>query len=668
MKNKLMIGILAAGLIIMVTGPVLGRVVPDEMNIQGRITGFAAPGTTSMLFEIYKGGDASSRMSGGTRVWSKEYEPVQIDANGIFNQIIGGVDGGSNPFPEFTDDQPYFLFFQVGSAVMNPGQKLVSVPFAITAKNLAGKVSIEVTSGTAVYGTTSHIGGNIGVYGKGNPGVFGETIAAYSPGVRGKGGTKGVGGTFEAVEGIGVSGIGTLDRSIGVFGKGNVAGGMFEGGAVRSVALKGTSTRGDSVGVLGIGSIVGGSFESIDQGSTALKGVAPSSGMLESTGIYGQGMVGGSFNSSSSPGIALKGVSTGRDSIGIYGKGLLAGGSFESKAEGSFPAGMGIYARTYSTDIDVPAVMGVKGSYSSRYFGELGTRRAFWDGTDSYIGVYGRSRAIGVYGDLTELTTLSNAKAVAGYAKRGYGVYGKSDGGSGVGVFGSGIQAGGSFEATNGPAVYGLGKGSSPGIYGNGASGSGVSGVSEWGHGVTAYSKYGMALLATAEGTYGKAIYAKSGGANAIYAENTGDSTITAKNNASGGIALELQNGGIKMKRVDATATTWPGYEGTGYWTADCNSPVGTIIASDGNAHWVRVRNNYVGNNSIVLATIIDQGAFYGAAGPDFSPPQSISGTHGTVNLPQTPVVGSISSVGGGEFFLFVPKGRKVAFLVIGKN
>ncbi|MDD5382219.1 MAG: hypothetical protein PHH60_00995, partial [Candidatus Margulisbacteria bacterium] len=158
MKNRLAIGILMVGLVLGITGPSLGLAVPEEINIQGRVTGVTAT-TCKLLFEIYRGGDGNTRT--GTLVWSKTYDPVFVDTAGVFNQIIGGKsDDGTKNFPPFTAwNVPFYLFISVNDAPLEPGQKLVAVPYAITAKNAIGGIvvaSSEVLSAVTGFSNTAY--------------------------------------------------------------------------------------------------------------------------------------------------------------------------------------------------------------------------------------------------------------------------------------------------------------------------------------------------------------------------------------------------------------------------------------------------------------------------------------------------------------------------------
>jgi len=127
--------------------------VPMLVNVQGRLTDAAGNpiGTaTTMKISIW---DA---LSGGTLIWSRDYTGVDPDDNGIFNMIISGT--STNPmgasFPEFLTDSNYIEFgiYDTAWSTLSPRQRLVSVPYAITAKNLkGGMVDAGGTINTSTY-------------------------------------------------------------------------------------------------------------------------------------------------------------------------------------------------------------------------------------------------------------------------------------------------------------------------------------------------------------------------------------------------------------------------------------------------------------------------------------------------------------------------------------
>ncbi|MBN2057383.1 MAG: hypothetical protein JW782_01120 [Candidatus Saganbacteria bacterium] len=108
------------------------RGVPLMMNIQGRAlndAGDALSGAQTMVFKIYYI---------TTLVWSQRQD-VDIPASdrGVFNVLIGGDDDSGRGFPEFLTDE-YFLEIVLNGTALTPRQKLVAVPYAITARNLEG--------------------------------------------------------------------------------------------------------------------------------------------------------------------------------------------------------------------------------------------------------------------------------------------------------------------------------------------------------------------------------------------------------------------------------------------------------------------------------------------------------------------------------------------------
>jgi len=103
------------------------------MNVQGmlRDEGSGQPITdpVNLRFNIY------NQSSGGSPIWTEVINNVDPDDDGFFNEILGE----NASLPEFVERKRYYLGITVGNdSEMTPRQRLVSVPFAITARNLRG--------------------------------------------------------------------------------------------------------------------------------------------------------------------------------------------------------------------------------------------------------------------------------------------------------------------------------------------------------------------------------------------------------------------------------------------------------------------------------------------------------------------------------------------------
>lgn len=175
--------------------------VPRMINVQGKLTG--DPLTDAVTFRIYEGGTVGSdgTLTGGSLRWEKPFTIITEGTPGsgnilvdptsrIFNVQLGKIADTDPVLPEFYTDT-FYLVIEVRGQILKPPQRLVSVPFAITARNL---VSGEVIAGTkiptpsvAVYGKGTTAGGSFestsgyGVYGKGaSAGVYGEGVMGLS--------------------------------------------------------------------------------------------------------------------------------------------------------------------------------------------------------------------------------------------------------------------------------------------------------------------------------------------------------------------------------------------------------------------------------------------------------------------------------------------------------
>ncbi|MFA5113699.1 MAG: hypothetical protein WC529_05335 [Candidatus Margulisiibacteriota bacterium] len=397
MKKVIMFGLLIAVL------ASAGWAVPTQINLQGRLvdknTGSPITGERSITFNLY------TTLTGGTAVWTETQSNVVFNDNGIFNVLLGSKTALN---VEFTTDYYYVGIAVAGDAEMTPRQRLVSVPYAYTAKNLEGGVvnaraasdTVTVIKGTNavfVVGGTEYLG--TGVRGTGKIGVSGFGSVA--------------GGSFESTTGSGVMGFSATNTggNAGVLGVNTVSGGWGVYGL--SNYGYGVGGNGTSLGVWGTSA--GSATESSPWSGAGVYGsstrVTVTSGTIPPAGVYGTSLKG--------PGVA--GVSL--TNIGVYGKSVVAGGSFESTA------GVGVYGKgtTAGGLFENAAGVGLI-TRSTKSFGTAQQRAGGYG--EGHYGFYGRGSSeaggIGVYGE--------------GFA----GVQGKATGysaggGEGVGVSGSGM-------------------------------------------------------------------------------------------------------------------------------------------------------------------------------------------------------------------------------------
>jgi hypothetical protein len=264
--KRWLIAILILGMVIGIAGS--SWAVPRMINVQGRVAPRPDNGV-QIKFSIF---DA---VGGGTLLWENKRfitdgtpaaDQIQLDAEGVFSVILGPWDDDGIPMPEFLEDN-FYLEIEIGGARLEPRQRLVAVPFAITSRNVRGgtvvaqsetwhgvrgessgtglssgvtgaNLSTEPDAGIGVSGLSSTFGmagagGRIGVSGFGGVESLGvptvSGVGVYGVGVRGvvgfdrrydldHTGTYGVlGGTSLPIPGIGVVGI----RRYGVYGQAN---------------------------------------------------------------------------------------------------------------------------------------------------------------------------------------------------------------------------------------------------------------------------------------------------------------------------------------------------------------------------------------------------------------------------------------------------------------
>ena len=140
--------------------------VPMMINVQGKLTDrtTGSPITSSIwsTFKLY------AVPTGGTATWTSPNYLLQPDSNGIFNVNIGATN-----LPEFLTDD-YYLEILVGPETeppLSPRQRLVSVPFAIMAKNLKGGL-VEAIGDPAVKGSVAGATTTFGELGRKITGIF----------------------------------------------------------------------------------------------------------------------------------------------------------------------------------------------------------------------------------------------------------------------------------------------------------------------------------------------------------------------------------------------------------------------------------------------------------------------------------------------------------------
>jgi len=389
MKSKIIVLVLA--LLFFVSA---ATAVPMAINVQGRLTnaaGVPITSSTRVFFGIY-----SSSVT-DIIIWGSKPYTIQPDANGIFNvEVYGDAEHTTRgSFPDFLTDD-YYLEVTIDSVgALAPRQRLVSVPFAITAKNV--KYSAD-----------------IGVYASG----------------------ESAGGNFESSSRHGVGVRGSSSDNIGVSGNGAVQGGFFE-------SDNGTGVRGysNNVGVSGFGTIAGGSFESFSgKGIYAYsRDVFGVEGYSSSgSGIYGHtdGTTAAGVSGIGNGGYGVWG--NGGSGTGVYGSGATAGGSFESTD------GVGVRASSQgqAAIVGVSSAAGgtlIVGLRGSTYSPAIAAVEGNNTGVGPGIGVRGLGGGTGVYG---------SGSSAAG---------GKFESTGGAGVIGRGATAGGSFESDSGSGVFGKG-------------------------------------------------------------------------------------------------------------------------------------------------------------------------------------------------------------------
>jgi hypothetical protein len=449
--------------------------VPMMVNIQGKITPAPSPVPDELYFRIFDRAEGGAALGGHENMYSGSRV---MNANGVFNVNLELLNTAL-----FTDDRQYWLEIgadmpSVGIVTFTPRQQLVSVPFAITARNVrGGTVVAEATSGSAVEGNAT-TGYGVEGFSTSGTGVYGQCADGY-----------GVYGSSRNGRGV----YGQSANNIGVYGTGATAGGSFESSGKAVVGLGGSdgvyatgtvgvTGIGTTDGVRGYGSSDGGSGVYGENMETTRRVVISRDRLgrivkstVTDTDYYGNGVEGvgrvgvsgwGATTGGSFEGTKYGVYATGE--VGVYGKGATAGGSFESSGGDGAVAfstaagksglwadstlGHGIYAKSH-----ISTHAGVKGVNDSGY-GVVGNATAIPE-----ISLTGqRAGVIGEIGDVKGylgydnhtpifMTALQTQAGVLGEANQaaGIGVLAKNtDGGVALEVRGGRIKTAASYTTT----------------------------------------------------------------------------------------------------------------------------------------------------------------------------------------------------------------------------
>jgi hypothetical protein len=612
MKKVMLVAIILGCVLI-----VQALAVPSVLNIQGRLTRRdGAPVTAATTADIY----LYNALTGGTSLWVTDAIDIVPDSNGVFNAYLAGTTG--NPLPEFLADNYYMeIVIEGDSGPLSPRQRLVAVPFAITARNVRYSETI------GVYGKGTTAGGSFestsgwGVFSRVQSGTGGAVFGRYGAQVYDL--PLNLGSLASDKYGV----YGASQNEIGVYGWGGKAGGSFESTAGPGVWAK-------SAGLYGVYG------ETATSGVPALFGVAGVTGRNKNIGYgvagisdLGAGVLGSGLL------VGVSGMST--NGVGVYGKGGIAGGSFESTS------GYGIYG---IGDIAKGGVVGRTTNAPALTDSNFGVAGASNTGS----GVYGSSNSTdywkaGVYG------VNNSGKAVMGWSSSGIGLFGESV--SNSAIFGKTTSSINSLPAIKGESLYGHATygpaGLGAGVFGENAAaaggGPGVRGKSLSGYGVRGESSasgiskmagvYGYNNGATNGGpgvqgasVSGIGVVGISGGDNGVYAETSSSTKagLFAKNTTSGP-AIEIDNGTIKVIATDYIFTAWPGAGTTGLnlggslgrvdVSADRTKDINTelLYAKSGRVFYPRpsgfstsyalifIKNNLItANSQVYISSVID--------------------------------------------------------------
>ena len=363
-KLKIGLGLLLAAVMLLGMAGAGWGIPSGLINMQGRLTNNPTDGSqptaitvpTNCRFNLYTG------PSGGSPIWT-ETQDVRPDSNGVFNVLLGtrySLDNIS------VVDDSYYLEIQAEASpgafqTLTPRQRLVSVPFAITAKNVRGGTVVATTnleSQRAISGINTTT-----TYGYG---VYGET---YSTGLPALFGAAGVTGNNRGV-GAGVFGISTGGTGVmGSGASGGIYGSTADGIGIYGISA-GTATSADPS--LGAGAVGKNTQATIPPGRIAAPGVYGES--TQGTGVYGyvpQYLSGTTANTNTNP--------------AAYGYNLSPAGGANPGVKGESAKGYGVYgissgssrAGVYGENhFDNVTVSGVTGS-SRHGYGVVGNSTYF---------------------------------------------------------------------------------------------------------------------------------------------------------------------------------------------------------------------------------------------------------------------------------------------------
>ena len=588
MKRIPLIVLLAAGLLL----PKLLGAVPLYLNYQGRMTqtgGLPVPDclTNTVTINIY------SVASGGTALWT---EPESVASkNGLFSVELGHSSAMTLSF-----DQPYWLEIVWWGTTMAPRQALDTSPYAFRAATADQATTATAAAGLILPQALSYAGaGNPALSGSNSLGT-GLQGRGATMGVQGQALASGASGVYADYNGIGGA------YALSVSGPARFLGGPvsftgsvdFSGAAVTGLAggvpnplsltganasggiLSGTNSAVSGAGVVGQGQAYGVSgvaASATGAGVYATNSISAGYAMQAynpgGVALYAQGAI--SVTTGSEPAIYVQGPS-GSFLPGI--KSLSGGTGHAVEGSNSLYGGLGVLGGDLTTGY--PGVYGINSTNSSQSFGVHG-ESPFAVGVlgDGAVGVEGKVTATGQVGLLGDYGNLGIALRVSGPAQfwggpvsftggvdfSGATVTGLSGGvpnplslsnnqvgaiiagtntsGNGVGVAGSGANAG-----VSGTASFG---GTGVGVLGqaNSATGYGVQAVNASGVGLFAQGQGGISVTTS---TTVPAIYAQgfAGGfapAVKVLTSGTGHG-VEATNTFGGGLGIlggNLTNGQI---------------------------------------------------------------------------------------------------------------------------
>jgi hypothetical protein len=533
-----LIGLLVLGFVFVIASSGWGA-PPLKINVQGRLSeagaAVGAGESRNMTFTIYE------LVGVGVRgdLWSKT-QSVTMGNNGVFDVILEGPPALEDQFFRRTD--PIFLEISVGGSALTPAQELVSVPFAITSRNLQGgtvnaynsnamAIIAEVTAGTNAAIQGNHMAGGQGVRGSSpsghgvygtsgssgvdsNAGVYGWNTAGSNggPGVRGVSiSGRGVEGLSEfsgdtyynrpaavygenTAETNGGSGVRGFSRSgIGVFGEtrgDDEYAGYFYGNGDTSKGLYGFSAS--STGIVG-SSVLEYGISGVSGGNISIRGYKRDDadndhnpaiyGLNEETNKSGVSDTNPGVMGESVAGVGVLGRSSADDRPAVRGYNTSAGTGVHGKSEN----GWGVFGETSSNDR--AAVRGINGLIVRQGRGVEGFGQVGVFGQGPTAGGSFESRGVGVYS--VNINTTPNMSDLL-YSP---GVLGESNVGNGV----AGVN-----NSTTQPAVYGFNRAGGTAILGNGGTGTGVNGISSSGFGLSGLSNSSIGVLgATTNGRAG---------------------------------------------------------------------------------------------------------------------------------------------------------------------